>query len=98
MIIELQAPKDGVRDWVVNYLSTKLFDLQRRHPEIARAKVCFSKPDELKRSCAVEIKIQRQSLFIDRSSTSFSKAFLYVLHETERKLNLLYCKSTVCQS
>jgi ribosome-associated translation inhibitor RaiA len=92
MIIQLQAPKDGVTDWVVNYLSKSLVALRRKHPEITKADVYLRKPTKLEKSCSVSLKVRGVSLVISRSANSFSKACYFVLADIEERLKLFFVK------
>ena len=90
MIIQLQAPKDSVTDWVVNYLSKNLVALHRKHPEIIKADIYLRKPSKLEKSCSVSLKVRGVSLIISRSANSFSKACYFVLMEMEQRLKQFF--------
>src|SRR5262245_6414884 len=92
MIIQLQAPKDSVNEWVVNYLSTKLVNLHRKHPQITKAKVYLREPAEQEKSCTVGLKVNGVSLLVNRSAASFSKACYHVMVEVENKLKQIFKK------
>ena len=90
MIIQLQAPKDSVTDWVVSYLSKKLLALHRKHPEIKKADVYLRTPSKAERSCSVSLNVRGVSLLVSRSADSFSKACHFVLLEVEERLKQFF--------
>ena len=94
MIIQLQAPKDSVAESVVQYLSSKLLELHRKHPEISRADVYMREPSGREKSCAVSLKTRAGSLLISQSANSFSKACFAVLVEVEQRLKQFFVRGS----
>ncbi len=90
MQIQLQAPKDSVTNWVLNYLSKSLYALKKKHPEISKVDVYLRKPSKLEKSCSVCLKVRGVSLMVSRSANSFSKACYFVLTEMEERLKLFF--------
>ena len=90
MIIQLQAPKSSVTDWIVKYLSKKLIALHRKHPEISRANIYLRRPSKVEKSCSVSLYVRGVSLLVSRSAQSFSKASFYVLIEMEQRLKQFF--------
>ena len=90
MIIHLQAPKNSVTDWAVNYLSKKLFALHRKHPEISSANVYLRTPSKVEKLCSVGLHVRGVSLLVSRSAHSFSKASFHVLIEMEQRLKQFF--------
>jgi ribosome-associated translation inhibitor RaiA len=94
MIIKLQAPKDSIAESLVQYLSTKLLELKRKHPEISSADVYMREPTKAEKSCAVSLKARGLSLMVSHSAQSFSKACFSVLLELEQRLQQFFVRAT----
>src|SRR6185295_15952624 len=89
-IIQLQAPKDSVSESIVKYLSSKLLELSRKHPEISKADVYMKASTKTEKSCAVSLKTRGGSLLVSHSANSFSKACFAVLVEVEQRLKQFF--------
>src|SRR5690242_8317675 len=86
MTLEFHAPKGQVKEWIMIYLMRKLIGLHHFDENISRVQVYLREQEHGLKSCAVDITIYGDSLFVSRSAYTYEEAVLQVLIECQLKL------------
>ena len=77
MHIEIHAPYGKVTEQQVNRIRKELMDLHHRSKRISRAQVYLKEspgPEPRLRSCAIDLVILGDSVFVHRNANSFEEA------------------------
>jgi hypothetical protein len=86
MTIEFHAPKGQVKEWIMIYLMRKLIDLHNNDQDIARVQVYLREQTPGLKSCAIDVTIYGDSLFVSRTASTYDEAALHALIECQNKL------------
>ena len=89
MTIEFHTPQGHVKEWILTFLMRRLMQLHNRDREISRAQIYLREVEGIEKSCAIDLTIYGDSLFIHHRAASFEEACLYVLHQLEERLLVL---------
>lgn len=77
MTIEFHLPYQKVKEWVTDYVRTKLTDFHHLNETISRAEVFFKEEPAATsgtKKCEIELTVYGDSLFVSRSGESFEQA------------------------
>jgi len=77
MTIEFHFPHEKVKEWIIDYVKTKLIGLYHDDKAIARAEVYFKEnpgATDGAKICEIELTVYGDSLFIRRNADSFEQA------------------------
>lgn len=88
MNIEFDAPHNGVKEWLIEFVRDRLIQLHRIDKSLTRAQVNFKLNDKpgMEKICEIEIPMFGSSLFIHRAASSFEQAARDVLDEVGFKI------------
>jgi putative sigma-54 modulation protein len=77
MTIEFHSPHGKVKEWIVDYMKSKLIELHHLEPAISRAEVYLKEEPGVSaesKICEIDLTIFGESLFVRRSAGSFEEA------------------------
>ena len=86
MTIEFNAPKGQVKEWVMIYLMRKMIDIHNTDQDISRVQVVLRQQPHGLKSCVIAVTIYGDSLFVNRSASTYEEASLQALTECQNKL------------
>lgn len=95
MDIEFHAPQGKVKEWLIDHMRNELMELHHREKGISRGTVTFAEERAdagTAKTCAVDLYIFGDSIFVRRMADTYEQASREVLEELysrvdERMLN-----------
>jgi hypothetical protein len=86
MTIEFHTPSGKVKEWIMIFLMRKLMDLHNSDQDISRVQVYLREQSPGLKSCAIDVTIYGDSLFVSRTAFTYEEAVLQALAECQEKL------------
>ena len=86
MTIEFHTPKGKVKEWIMIYLMRQLMELHNSDENISRVQVYLREQTPGLKSCAIDVTIYGDSLFVSRSAFTYEEAVLQALAECQEKI------------
>lgn len=89
MDLEIHAPEGKVKDWLIEQIMKELLDLNRQEKDFSRATVSFKDEDEDQplKSCAVDLVIYGDNIFLKRYAANFELAVRDIIDDLRDKVN-----------